>query len=455
MVQNSELTLAVIEPRRPPAGGQFGWSLPQGNHPIPLAQLNALLSQAGVNRIKYPLWFAAESNDAMLNQLLAFGEQLNAEGIELVGLLIEPPEDLREQFGPHRPLSAADIFGADPKIWYPSLGPVISRLAGQVRWWQLGNDTDASFLKSPQLIEKIKGIKKELDNAAGDINLGIGWDWRSALPSQAADKTFPLRFVALSTDQPLSPQELTTYLSANKDSPQKRWVSLHPLSKQSCPISARTEDLVMRMIAAKIHGADAIFCPDPFDADCGLMNKDGTPGELFLPWRTTALELGGTKFLGSLQLPHRSQNLIFARANDAVMAVWNANPAEEVLYLGEEAKQIDLWGRTITPERRDTARVIRVDNLPTFVTGLSKSVARWQMDLRFAQERMPSVFGRSQENVMTVENTFPGRAWNGNHPSATRLAGHAATIRLQPGRGRTVTSAHFDRVARHSRRGPA
>jgi len=409
-VQYRELTLAVLESRHAPAGGEFGWSLPQGAHPIPIAQLNPLLSQAGVNWIKYPLWFTGKNGDSILNQLLTFGEQLDSEGIELVGLLIDPPEDLREQLGPAKSLSAADIFAADPKIWYPSVEPVLSRLAGLVRWWQLGGDNDASFLTTANYADKISEIKKEIDRAARDVNLGIGWDCQDTLPSAGADTKLPLRFLALWSEPPLSEKELAAYLDACKDSPQKRWVALKPLPKLSNSVAVRTDDLVKRMIAAKIHGADAVFCPDPFDADCGLMNTDGTPGELFLPWRTTALELGGARFIGNMQLPHGTQNLLFARADDAVMIVWNDRPVEEVLYLGEDVKQIDLWGRTVTPEKRENARVIHADALPAFVTGLSEPIARWYADLSLTQERIPSNFGQSQANGFNVKNSFPCEA---------------------------------------------
>ncbi len=409
-LQCRDLTLAAFESRRAPPGGEFGWTLPNAGHPIPLAQLSPLLSQAGINWVKYPLWFSAKNGGQTLNQLLDFGEQLNIEGIELVGLLNDPPEELREQFPSSRPLSAAEIFGAGAKVWYPSLEPVVSQLAGQVRWWQLGDDADASLSTAPDFVDKIGEVKKELDRAVREINLGIGWDSRNALPSGTAGKKLPLRFTAISSQEPLSPRELAAYLDAAKDSPQMRWVSLKPLSKSSYSSTDRAEDLVKRMIAAKIHGADAVFCPDPFDADCGLMNKDGTPGELFLPWRTAALELGGARFLGNMQLPRGSQNQVFARANDAVMVLWSDKPAEEVLYLGEEVKQVDLWGRILTPEKRENAQVIHADRLPAFVTGLSNPLARWYIDLSFDQERMPSITGRAQANGFRVKNPFPGEA---------------------------------------------
>jgi hypothetical protein len=111
-----------------------------------------------------------------------------------------------------------------------------------------------------------------------------------------------------------------------------------------------------------------------------------------------------------MQLPRHSQNLIFARADDAVMVLWNDKPAEEVLYLGEDVKQVDLWGRAHTPEKRENAQVIHVDTLPAFITGLSKPIARWYIDFSFAQERMPSIAGLAQANGFRVKNPFPGEA---------------------------------------------
>ncbi len=232
--------------------------------PYRLAQLSPLLSQAGINWVKYPLWFSAKNGGQTLNQLLDFGEQLNAEGIELVGLLNDPPDELREQLPSSRPLSAAEIFAAGAKVWFPSLEPVVSQLAGQVRWWQLGDDTDDSLSSAPDFADKLAEVKKELDHAARDINLGVGWDCGNALPSRAAGKKLPLRFAAIFSRQPFSPRELAEYLDTAKDSPQMRWMSLKPLSKSSYSTADRAEDLVKRMIAAKITRRGCRFLPRSF-----------------------------------------------------------------------------------------------------------------------------------------------------------------------------------------------
>jgi hypothetical protein len=320
---------------------------------------------------------------------------------------------------------------------------VLARLAIQVRWWQLGRDQDTSFVGYPNMAAKIIEVKTALDRIGKDLNVGMPWNWRIPLP-QAGQKekgSPPWRFLALSADPPLSTEELAGQLDASKDTRVRRWVVLEPLPRDAGSLEVRTADLVERMITAKIHGADGIFCPEPFSTDRGLFGDDGTPGELFLPWRTTALMLGGAEYLGSLELPGASPNHVFARGNDVVMIVCGDKPTQEVLYLGETLRQVDPWGRSIAASQSlaaaDTAdsgrlaaagtaasgrlaaagtaastqskheQAISVDRLPTFVTGLSEPIARWRLDVRLARDCLPSIFGRPHENSVRFKNHFP------------------------------------------------
>lgn len=406
-IQSRTCSLAVVEPHRTPSGGEFGWSLPNDGRPISTSQLLPLLSQAGINWVKYPLWFVDKNGGSTGFQYLSFGEQLHENSIEMVGMLKDPPDEVREALGQSKPLKAVDIFGGDQKVWFPSLEPVLAQMSAQVRWWQLGKDDDTSFLTISNYPNKLADIKKAMDRAAQESFLGIGWDCLNNMPTENSGENLPLRFLALTSEQPLSAKDLGSYLDANKDSRQKRWVTLKPLPKVSNTIDARAEHLLRMMVAAKLHGADAIFCHDPFDPECGLMNIDGTPGEMFLPWRTSALALNSAKYLGSMPLPYGSHNQLFAKANETIMIVWRNNPADEILYLGENVKQIDLWGRTTTPEKRDSNQVFQIEKMPTFITGINESVATWYMNVGFGQDRIPSTFDKAQENSLCIKNTFP------------------------------------------------
>jgi hypothetical protein len=161
------------------------------------------------------------------------------------------------------------------------------------------------------------------------------------------------------------------------------------------------------MISAKRHGANGIFVPNPFDPSHGLMNEDGTPGELLLPWRTTALALSGAEYLGSIKLPEGSQNHVFSQGGEVVMVVWSARPVEERIFLGDAVRQVDLWGRSNKPPQEENEQVIRVGPLPSFLVGISEPIIRWNMAFAFDKPQLPSIVGTTHENSIRVKNFFP------------------------------------------------
>lgn len=402
-VHRQGVTLAVVQQQRVPASGEFGWSLPRGDQPLELGELGSLLTLAGINWVKFPVWYDEKTSDQQIARLIGFSERLSAQGIQLVGMLHNPPAGLRSRYENSAVLTAAEIFSPAPSVWYPSLELVLMRLGTQIRWWQLGNDEDTSFIGYPDLPGKIREVKSQLDRIAQDANLGMGWGWMHRLPQ---DDRPAWKFLSLSTDPPLTNRELEAYLDATRQAHVNRWVVLEPLPKQSYPLQVRATDLVDRILSAKMHGAEAIFVPDPFDPECGLMNEDGTPGELFVPWRTTALMLAGSQYLGSIQLPEGSRNQIFARDDTATMVVWNHEPTREVLYLGDHVGQVDLWSRRRVPEEQDRRQVIEAGPLPTFVTGLDLAVTRMRQSCTLAVDRIPSVFGMRHRNELQITNTF-------------------------------------------------
>ncbi|MCX7427235.1 MAG: hypothetical protein NTW96_16605, partial [Planctomycetia bacterium] len=416
---SGRLTLAVVESLGQRLAGEFGWSLPQGDRPLPLSALAELIDQAGVRWVKYPVWYGRSASETRVEELIGFSERLSAAGIELVGMLSQPPPEIRDRFGNAKTLEAADVFLAEPGAWYPSLEPVLMRLANRLQWWQLGRDGDTSFVGCPGLQERLRRVKTQMDRVGQDVALGIGSKGVDAIP--AADGQGPcLGFVTLLSESPLTDEEWTAYLNRPASTPQgprppaesevRRWVTLRPLPREGHAADARATDLIERMMAAKIHGADAIFASDPFDPGCGLLNPDGTPGELFLVWRTTALALGPGRHVGGVELPGGSSNEVFARSADAVMVVRNAQACEETLDLGDGARQIDAWGREMPLRKEGHRQVIAVGPVPTFVVGLSEPMARWRKDFSFGEKALPSVPGRPHANTFRLTNSFPVEA---------------------------------------------
>jgi hypothetical protein len=172
----------------------------------------------------------------------------------------------------------------------------------------------------------------------------------------------------------------------------------------------RIRDLVLRLLAAKLQGASAVFLARPFDGAEGVMNSDGSPGELFIPWRTTAMLIGGTDYLGPLSLPGGSQAQVFARDGQAVIAVWSDKPVTELISFGAEIEQLDVWGRANKPQWKEVEgrwlHELQIGPTPTFLTGLSEAVARWQTAAAFEDTRIASVPGREQQLLLKLKNTF-------------------------------------------------
>jgi hypothetical protein len=399
------LALAVVDPAVSPSRGEFGWSLPRGDQPLRLPALARLLSQSGVRWAKFPLWLDEDESDERVQHLSAFIERLNSQGVDVVGLLGTPPYSLQHRFGAST-VPAAEVFACDPSVWYPSIETTLTRMAMQVRFWQLGNDRDMSFLGVSHLADRVGEIKAQMDRIAQDADLGFAWDWTHALPVAPRGPN-PWRFLSLTADPPLGAGELGWYLSQPGGGDVRRCLMLQPLARDDYPLETRIVDLVDRMVAAKMHDATMIVASDPFDHQTGLLHPDGTPAELFLPWRTTALMLGGSKYLGSLTLPGRSRNEVFARDGETIVVVRSDRSTHEPLSASQHITQTDLWGHATTTAGDEQPTRVPVGRMPTFITGMSESAAQWQLQLQLEQERIPSTFDRSHTNALRLINPFP------------------------------------------------
>lgn len=449
------LSLAILRPLPRVAGGEFGWSLPTGEDPLPLNSLAALLSQSGLGWAKYPVWFSDKEQE-QADRLAWFAERLSIHGIELVGVLDQPPAPLRDTFRDKGQLPSASVF-QEPQLWQPAVDPVMTRLSLKVRWWQLGGDRDTSYVDFPQLEERVQGIKKHFERFGQQVHLGFGWRWLREPP--ASRTTAPWEFLSYSAEPELTAAEIAAYLprlatapgaeptkgsetaapvATNSDNP-RAWIVLTPLARSQYTSSARILDLVQRMLAARQHGG-TVFVPQPFDDEHGLLSRDGSPGELYIPWRTTATLLGGTQYLGSLPLPGGSVNHLFVRDGQTVMVLWNDTPTAETFYLGDDVRQLDLWGRDLKIKTKTMDEVgrgspddkpettIQVGPEPTFLLGLDPGLTRWQIRARFETTHLESVFGRQQPVTIHLENSFP----QGVSGSATLHAPKAWNIAPQP-----------------------
>jgi hypothetical protein len=383
--------------------GEFGWSLAGDRVPMSLDDLGQLLPLVAVNWVKMPVWYG-ESEAKRGDDLVMFAERASAKNIEFVGVVDRPPPESELAKRIAEDASIADILTSDTSGWLPLLDPVLARLALRVRWWQLGDDHDASLGRLGNLEPAMAVLREKLFRFGQEVNLGFGWKW---IQSPRDMSRPPWEFQQYTASPPLTGDELESYLSVPGRKQVSRWVLIEPLSRSEYDLETRARDLVEQMLAAKINGADAIFAARPFDPDTGLMTEEGMPGELLLPWRTTASLLSGAKYLGSTQLPRHSHNrLLETPGGEVLMVVWSDEPTEEYIQLGDDVRVVDVWGRQQAPRKDGNRQVVDVAAMPKFVLGINSSIARWGMDVGFAQRHVPSVFGMAHGNEIEFRNTF-------------------------------------------------
>lgn len=390
----------------------FGWSIENWPEQADPEHLLAAAEAAGIGWIKLPLWNTVHEGDvggARSAKVAELIHELKRRGIRTVGVLGDPPRSMRRKFADDWN-GVAEVFTMPPDFWMPSLEPVMARYSSLVHHWQLGSETDRSFIDYPQLPTLLDELKRHFDRLGRDTQLGAHWSWDRSLPARSgADRPF----LSLSSIPPLEAQELQEILNRSKTSGFDRWALLRPQprgldlsqTERKRELDQRITELMKRIVAAKIGSANVVFAADVFHQRLGLLNDDASPSELFLPWRTWASALDGAEYLGSLRLPKQSTNHVFLKGDEAVICVWAEQSTTEQIALGKDLYLVDVWGRTRELEVKDRLKQIPVSPLPILLRGASAQLAKFRLDCRLEKGVMPSSTAEFQE-FLTITNPF-------------------------------------------------
>ncbi len=385
--------------------GEFGWSIANPVKNLSPNQLSEIAAQAGINWVKYPLWRSVTDDKPQeATRITELLESLQHKQITTVGLLNHPPAEMRNKFARNW-TGISEIFSMSPKFWSPWLEPVIARYSSYVRYWQLDSESDSSFVGMNSLEQTLDRVKTEIDRIGRDTHVGIHWNWETDLPQQSPTTRI---FFSVSNNEPISLERMIAWLKKTKISNAPRWVLLKPLPRSEHGLEERGADLVKRMVAARIGGAEAIFASDVFDEEHGLLDGDGSPTPLFLPWRTIALAIRGTEYIGSINMPNGSRNFAFARDGSVVFVVWNPVETTEEIFLGHGVKEMDIWGRQEPANTSDDGdrQIIKIGPVPKLLCDCSESITRWRLAVQYEQGRLRSQTGEHQEAILG-KNFFP------------------------------------------------
>lgn len=409
----AETTLVMIDTLIDgPPEGSFGWTLPNGVPGVSSKVFAPWLERLGVAWVKYPCWLAPDDIEGAERATETFG-RLQDAGIQTCGMLDSPPDDQIQHYDVRNrgKASAAQLF-RDERVWQPLLEPLMTRLSLKVQTWQLGADRDHSFLGRPRLSESVNSIASGLQGFGQPVSVVLSWPWmESQLPSNVSS----LQAVIRSSNPPLGANELDSFLEVSHENTGSRgprtWLLLDPISEARYDRDARIRDLVLRMATVRKHAVQAAYVSDPFDQDHGLLREDGRPGELLLPWRTTARLIGDLRPMGRLSLRSQADNIVFAGDDRTVVILWSAEPTEELAYLGENVRTIDVWGRSkpVPIEVQDGHAVqrLKIGPTPIFVVGADPVVLAFRMSVELDKTKLDSLLGTTQQIRLSFGNSTP------------------------------------------------
>ncbi|GAA5507217.1 NEW3 domain-containing protein [Novipirellula caenicola] len=445
----TETTFAVVDPAiGQPHQGSFGWTLVESGRDMPPRELAAWLAQLGVDWVKIPCWI--EPNDtATADRILDASSRLQDVGIQTIGLLDVPPESQVPLFDirGRRDVVASQLF-RDSRVWQPLLEPVMTRLTLKVKMWQLGGNQDYSFLDRSHLQESIAEIATGLQGYGQPIEVAICWPWteRDLMPSETSWNA-----VQRSSDPELTADELDEYLRLEElqggSNGPRTWVVVEPIEQSRYDRNARILDLAKRMAVVRKHRVQAAFVSEPRDPERGLLNADGRPEEMLLPWRTTSLMIGDLRQMGSLRLRSKAENIVFAGANRAVVMLWSPLPCEELIYLGDQVQVVDIWGRRqpleLVEVEGQVAHRVEIGPRPIFIAGADPTLLAFRMSVEVEQEQVDSLLGQTQPVDVTFTNptreglggslsVLAPEHWSFNEPSIPweLQAGKSATLQF-------------------------
>src|SRR5262249_7886435 len=142
-----------------------------------------IAGQAGINWIKVPVWNSVRPDDRKrTGDLAEFFEMLDNKHINTIGLLCDPPPDLRSKFAKNW-LRVSEVFGTQTNVWAPTVDPVVGRFSSTIRYWQLGDEIDTSFEGLSDLDDTLLRTHQEINRIGLNAQIGIPWPINRKLPN--------------------------------------------------------------------------------------------------------------------------------------------------------------------------------------------------------------------------------------------------------------------------------
>ena len=390
---------------------RFGWTMStKGNDglvDIDTSRLVEILRYGHVGRVKIPIWFDFQDPIASKTAIERV-DKVQMAGIGCVGVIASPPMALRSKFARLVPNETGSAL-EDSLLVASYLEPVMRPMCARISDFQIGWDHETEFISNPRITPALNSIKSLAGRYGQETQIIAA---RSPMFTSPAVTTID-RW-QLNSTQPLTAVESENLLvkkGGTEMAGRAPWMSLTPISALDYSLHVRVQDLVARMVGStKNPGLQATtaWISNPADAEVGLLDIDGGPREMFLPFRSASAALSGMRWIGSLPIQSFGENHLIANGEVAKLIVWSASPTHVQLYLGEDVSARDVWGRSIPVETVKTAngyeQTLAIDKWPIIIDGIDVRVARWRMGVGLEDTRVDPLVGQTQEMKVRFAN---------------------------------------------------
>ncbi|NLX13205.1 MAG: hypothetical protein GXY44_06055 [Phycisphaerales bacterium] len=406
LVHRSLSFARVLSRISPPAAAGRRWGVILNEvEPSLLAGQGRLLQQLHPEFVKVPVWQArnaiarANGVDESIDRYLEAIVEANAEPIAVLR------DDLPA--GPYVVPglnSILDLFEEDPLAWKPLIAGTWSRYAGLTHIWQIGQDGNEALAGDPRLGEIIPVLAREMQPLIGQPRLAD-----VTLVNYQDDSPWVADYRAITVPQTVVPDDIRRYLPPlAKGNAERIWLTVESLDDHY-PRELRLADLGRRLAEAYFLNLGGVFMQAPWHGRTRWFDAQVDPTEDFIVFRTVTDVLGGSMPVSRTHIGGRGRCLVFDRNGMAILFVWDeqAPPEgiEHFVCLGEDAVQVDLWGRHWPVPTIGSRQAVRIGPMPTFIV----HTPTWLVEFRrqFALDPMLLEASFEQRRCLVVfRNTY-------------------------------------------------
>jgi hypothetical protein len=390
---------------------QIGWSLPEDQYAssIGTTELLNILQEANVGRLKLPVWH--DTLDVNASNFLATRiDRIQSAGIPCVGVIATPPPSLLANFTRARPNDTGSAL-EDVAMTQTFLEPVLQQMCVRLVSFQLGWDDEADFVFNPRFQSSLDSIRRMLKRYGQEVQLIACHN-----PILTVSEDIQVDRWQWSTSISFGAEELKTLLNrASKDQSRRPvpWFHITPLPASQYSLKARVQDLLMQILVLTDPvnpGVRIGWVFDPANKETLLIEPDGGPQEMFLPFRNLSGALAGNHYLGQLRSKDICQNAILDANGEGKMVLWSPSPKRLKRYFGQKIAVRDVWGRQVPVDQWITdlgpIQSFEVGDWPLIVEGIDLPAMRWQMGLELLTKKVDLIVGKQELIEVQIDNPF-------------------------------------------------